>query len=231
MSGYTPMFDSLYQGSLCGQWPALAVFCTILPLADKNGEIDYSFTYLATVTGWPEDLLRKGIEQLEQPDHHSRSPDDDGRRLVKIRPNTEWGWRVVNHSKYREKARLVAQNAAQVSDGRNAEKCRRYREKKARHPATPGDTLSNANANTNIEREKSPNGSRIPVDWEPSMVGLSVPQDFSVEGESEKFRDYWTAATRNATKRDWQATWRNWVRRSVEGGTYSRRGTGGIKWQ
>lgn len=35
--------------------------------------------------------------------------------------------------------------------------------------------------------------------------------------ELAKFRDFWTAKTgADATKADWQATWRNWVRRAVE---------------
>lgn len=35
----------------------------------------------------------------------------------------------------------------------------------------------------------------------------------AAEAEFEKFRDYWRAkAGREATKLDWQATWRNWIR-------------------
>lgn len=35
--------------------------------------------------------------------------------------------------------------------------------------------------------------------------------------EKAKFRDYWNAKTgKDATKHDWQATWRNWVRRVIE---------------
>ncbi|MCA1440457.1 hypothetical protein I6F07_09570 [Ensifer sp. IC4062] len=35
----------------------------------------------------------------------------------------------------------------------------------------------------------------------------------AAEAEFEKFRDYWCAkAGREATKLDWQATWRNWIR-------------------
>lgn len=35
--------------------------------------------------------------------------------------------------------------------------------------------------------------------------------------ELEKFRDYWAAQPgQKGVKTDWPATWRNWVRRSVE---------------
>jgi hypothetical protein len=171
MSGYTPVFGTLFQGSLCGQWPALPLFCTLLPLADKHGEIDLSFGYLAATTGWPEDLLRQGIEQLEQPDPHSRSPDDDGRRLVRLRDNTEWGWRIVNHGKYREKARLAAKNAVDVATGKEAG---RKRYSRAECPpvsagvrrSPPVSDPSNANANTNKEKEGAAS---------PAPVGLNLP--------------------------------------------------------
>lgn len=38
-----------------------------------------------------------------------------------------------------------------------------------------------------------------------------------VASELAKFRDHWTAKTgQDAAKADWQAAWRNWVRRAVE---------------
>lgn len=73
-------------------------------------------------------------------------------------------------------------------------------------------------------KEKTPKGvqkkgSRLPSDFEPDfgfaeVHGLSRSQ---AEAEAAKFRDYWAAkAGQGATKQDWQATWRNWVRSAVE---------------
>jgi hypothetical protein len=37
----------------------------------------------------------------------------------------------------------------------------------------------------------------------------------NLERETENFRDYWTAKTgKDATKRDWTATWRRWMRKA-----------------
>lgn len=49
------------------------------------------------------------------------------------------------------------------------------------------------------------------------------------DGEGAKFRDYWQArAGKEGVKLDWQATWRNWVRRSIEEGRYTKKaGVGG----
>lgn len=150
----------MFQGSLCGQWPALPVFCTLLPLADKDGVLDCSYAFLSATTGWPEDLLRQGVAQLEQPDPQSRTPDDDGRRLIRLRDNTDWGWRLVNHAKYREKARLMAKNAREVAEGRNAERMADRgppvtAADRRRPPVTAGDPLSNANTNSNSEGLRS----------------------------------------------------------------------------
>jgi hypothetical protein len=38
----------------------------------------------------------------------------------------------------------------------------------------------------------------------------------SIDAETEKFRDYWRAATRDAVKRDWDAAWRTWMRKAQQ---------------
>jgi len=57
--------------------------------------------------------------------------------------------------------------------------------------------------------------SRLPATFEPDWDFAAGLGFGSAEAaiESDKFRDYWTAkAGRNATKLDWAATWRNWMR-------------------
>lgn len=65
----------------------------------------------------------------------------------------------------------------------------------------------------------SPNGSRLPADW-------SLPDDWRSWAERERpdvdarreadgFADYWHGvAGAKGRKADWQATWRNWIRRA-----------------
>jgi uncharacterized protein YdaU (DUF1376 family) len=53
----------------------------------------------------------------------------------------------------------------------------------------------------------SSRGTRLPLDWNPR------PEDGEDQKELEKFRDYWTAVSgQKGVKRDWDATWRNWLR-------------------
>lgn len=59
---------------------------------------------------------------------------------------------------------------------------------------------------------------RIPDDFMPDLdwaEAHGLPRQ-QAEIEAAKFRDYWTGKGGNATKTDWPATWRNWVRTAAE---------------
>lgn len=65
---------------------------------------------------------------------------------------------------------------------------------------------------TNVSSKK---GCRLPEDFQPDF-SIAFSEGFT-EPQAQKlfanFKDYWIAKTgKDATKRDWQATWRNWVR-------------------
>ena len=72
-------------------------------------------------------------------------------------------------------------------------------------------------------KEKARRGSRLPADWAlpkaweewgVSELGLS---ENAVLLEGEKFRDWWIAKPgQGGVKLDWEATWRNWLRKAVE---------------
>jgi hypothetical protein len=82
----------------------------------------------------------------------------------------------------------------------------------------------------------SSRGTRLPPEWRLSedlvayAVGQGMPAN-RIQLEAEKFKNYWTAKTGSgAVKRDWSATWRNWILNAMEGShvaTASRRAPGG----
>lgn len=150
--GYTPVFSSIYSGTLYGRWPAAAVWASLLPLMDKHGQIDMSLQAICGMTGWPRDLLEQGIRQLMEPDPNSRTPDCDGRRLVLIDAARPWGWRAVNHGKYREKARLMAKDSERTESGRDADRKRQERALSPgvprRPPVSPAVPLSDTDTDT-----------------------------------------------------------------------------------
>jgi hypothetical protein len=65
-------------------------------------------------------------------------------------------------------------------------------------------------------------GTRLPDDWQPSAPCIAYALDHGmgrdrVMTEAERFRNYWIAKSRReAIKRDWGATWRNWVLKALE---------------
>ncbi|WP_369210760.1 hypothetical protein [Xylella fastidiosa] len=72
--------------------------------------------------------------------------------------------------------------------------------------------------------KRSPHGSRLPDDWAPSEGDVLYATQQGVDGryEAEKFRDYWrSVAGAKGRKQDWEATWRNWIRRAAEDKTSS----------
>ncbi|AQX30799.1 DUF1376 domain-containing protein [Bartonella schoenbuchensis] len=69
------------------------------------------------------------------------------------------------------------------------------------------------------KRSGDKRGCRIPEDFEPDYdfaIQEGLPPE-RVKIEIAKFRDYWKGKSgQGATKTDWPATWRNWVRKAVE---------------
>jgi hypothetical protein len=159
MSGYTPLFDSVFHGSLCGRWPDIGIWALMLAMQDKNGEIDAHPSYIATVTGCPVEQVEAAITRFCAPDPASRTPDHDGRRLEPI-PNRGFGWIVLNHRKYREKARLLSREVSRVESGANRERMAARRAQTPADPRRPTGTTadppsdSDADADSNKEKKK-----------------------------------------------------------------------------
>ena len=95
--------------------------------------------------------------------------------------------------------------------------------------ANPCETVSQPFANQEQEQEQekrerraSPLGSRLPPDWtlpdEWRTWAEHERPDVDVALEAAKFRDFWHGKPgKDGRKADWQATWRNWVRRAEPG--------------
>lgn len=68
----------------------------------------------------------------------------------------------------------------------------------------------------------STRGSRLPEDWFPARTDANLRAEAGrtqehLERELEKFRDHWAAApSSKGVKADWDATWRNWIKRSED---------------
>jgi len=98
---YAKLFSSIYQGTLRGRSDSLLVFTNLLAHADQFGHVDIHPRAIAEEVGLRLDAVQAALDELEAPDSESRSPDEDGRRIVRLDGHRAWGWRIVNYTKYR----------------------------------------------------------------------------------------------------------------------------------
>lgn len=187
MAGYTPTFDTLLTGTLYGKWPHNGIWALLLSRADRDGVINETPECIAGHIGIPVSKLMKSIEYFMQPDPHSRSANDDGRRLELIDPDRSWGWRIVNHGKYRERARLMTKNAREVEEGANRERMRDRRGP----PGTAGDRLSESES----ESESGGGGASAPLVGQrrkqPPVLHDTLPQDAWAEWLEHRRKKRW----------------------------------------
>ncbi len=120
---YGKIFESMYEGTLYGNFEAIVVLQALVILADKDGVIDMTPQALAGRTSYPLEIINKGLDELSKPDPLSRSPDEDGRRIVLLHQDRSWGWQIVNYLHYRNKGGSLEKRREQ-----DAERQRRKRE-------------------------------------------------------------------------------------------------------
>lgn len=100
---YGKVFVQMYDGTLAteGPWQALVTFQQLIILADKEGVVDMTIEAIARRTTVPLNIISQGIEALEKPDPQSRTPDEEGKRIVRLSEVRPWGWRITNYGHYR----------------------------------------------------------------------------------------------------------------------------------
>lgn len=97
------IFASLYTGSMIGAGPvvfALMPYIIANAVPDKRigAQVELNPVLLSAIIGTSPKEIEKAIEFLCQPDPKSRSPDEGGRRLIRL---GTYDYRVVNYLKYR----------------------------------------------------------------------------------------------------------------------------------
>ena len=101
---YGKLFEQMYDGTLGtkGPWQALVTFQQLIILADRTGVVDMTPEAISRRTTIPLEVIVMGLATLELPDPGSRSPALEGRRIVRLAPEREWGWHITNYDHYRK---------------------------------------------------------------------------------------------------------------------------------
>lgn len=95
------VFASLWEGSMVGHADEQLVFVYMLANCDRDGVVDKTQEVIAALTGITLERVRAAVVTLESPDPRSRTPDLEGRRIVRMDDHRDWGWVIVNRQKYR----------------------------------------------------------------------------------------------------------------------------------
>lgn len=100
---YVKVFSQIYDGTLCtkGPWEALVTFQQFLVLADPDGNVDMTAEAISRRTTIPLQIIELGIQILMKPDKKSRTPAEDGKRIIPLSEGRDWGWKIVNFLHYR----------------------------------------------------------------------------------------------------------------------------------
>lgn len=157
-------FASMYEGSMVG---AGAVVFAVMGYVIANAKPDKTIgmqvelnpKLLSFILGESQQAIEKAIDKLCAPDPNSRSPEKEGRRLIKV---GTFSYEVVNGAKYR----AIRDEDARRRQNREAQA--RYRAKKSK--PSPGLTsytiANNAGASQkqldNIEDDSSLRETAVP---------------------------------------------------------------------
>jgi hypothetical protein len=229
---YGKIFEQFFDSSVMEESVVTRyVFMGLITLSDQTGRIDVTRAALARRLNVSLMEIDEAIGQLSKEDPRSRSREWDGRRIIPIDEDRNWGWIVVNKDTYqfrkdleeeREKARerKRQQRSRGVPGGHDPS--RTVTSAPTRF-ATETETETDTETKTETESkplklvEKTRRGTRLLRGYqpEPSTVDWArkeVP-GIDVSKAIEAFVDYWTAVGgRAGIKSDWDATFRNHVR-------------------
>jgi hypothetical protein len=99
---FAKVFEQIFDSSISEDYMVRHVFMDLLVLADRSGVVDMTLAAISRRTNVPVNIIERAIERLSQPDTSSRSEKEDGRRIAQLDVHRNWGWYIVNYSKYRD---------------------------------------------------------------------------------------------------------------------------------
>lgn len=199
------------------------------------GQIMHARTYLAQRWEWTEDKVRWFLKRLQNEAMIARfcqaskaaSDHTQHRTQQHTQPNTQ-----PNTQQRNNQIQIISIcNYGQYQFSQtNQEAAQHPATPPAPHPAEPPATPPKANnLTTKQKKDKSaPDGAvddargtrlrkdwALPSEWRQWAVSeIDIPAE-KIDREAEQFRDYWIGLPKaRGTKLDWEATWRNWLRRN-----------------
>ena len=120
---FVKLFTQILDSSIADDRRLRHFFTDLLLCADCKGFIIMTPSAIARRIGATLEEVQWGIEELQKPDHNSKTKNDQGRRIEPL-GEAGYGWRIINYEMYR--ALKDADQMRETTRNRVA----RYRQKK-----------------------------------------------------------------------------------------------------
>ena len=138
--------------------------------------------------------------------------------------------RAVERNRKRKQREKAAENDGTIT-GQSRDTSGTVPEKPSLSPSplsSPQTPLLTPRPHTHPDNNtRARKGTRLPADWQPSELtgdtgdAVKIWPPGSLDRELARFRDWAASVTgKNAVKSDWQAAWRNWIRKVQDEGRY-----------
>lgn len=128
---FVKIFDQILDSSIASNYELRHFFEDMLKLADPTGAVDITPEAIARRINLPLEKVLPFLAELGQPDKKSRSPGNEGRRILPLDSHRDWGWIIVNYEHYRAIRNQVERRIY------NRDAQRRHRNKKNKKPKLP----------------------------------------------------------------------------------------------
>ncbi len=167
---FAKIFEQIFDSSIAEDYNCRRMFIDLLVLADPDGVVDMTPEAISRRTNVPMDEVKRYIQELQQPDSRSRSSLEEGKRLVKISDERDWGWQIVNYEHYRR----IKDEESRRSYFREAQRKRREKLKKGSKGGVKDKVLTDIDKNGQV------------------LTPASASSSLLKEGLREKFEEWMT---------------------------------------
>ena len=215
---YVPFYTSDFLAGTSGMTSSTkGVYITLLCLMyEAEGPLPQKWDTLSRRCGCTLPAFKRAISDLE----------DDGK--IDVSDDGLWSKKCEKHITQRRERSDSARSAAK----KRWEKTEQKQGKADANASSaqcqpepepePYKEEAKASLSPTAQKPKNPRGSRIPENWVLSkdLGDWSLDEGASedlIRSEASKFLDYWRGVPgAKGRKQDWDATWRNWIRRAIE---------------
>lgn len=150
---YGKIFTQIFDSSIREKPEVRFTFMDMLVLADIDGVVDMTHEAIAARTNRPLELIRETIAELEGPDPKSRTPDHQGKRIVRLDNHRDWGWMIVNYERFRKTA--SEEQRREKTRNRVAKfRSKTHKKEACNAPVTPANACNAMQRQKQMERQK-----------------------------------------------------------------------------